>query len=92
MRVGRRIPLLFAAVGLVVTLSACASVPSAQRIALDVVETLDLDESIKNCMRTAIESYEVDDLQRIAELAEAGNADGIADLARFEASLRSCRR
>lgn len=92
MRVGRRIPLLIAAVGLVGTLSACASEPSAQRIALDVVETLDLDETIKNCMRTAIESYEPEELQRIADLAQAGNSDGIADMARFEASLRSCRR
>jgi hypothetical protein len=72
--------------------SACASTPSAYRIALDVVETLDLDENVKTCMREAIEAYEPDDLQKIAELADAGNSDGIADLARFEASLRSCRR
>lgn len=90
--IGRGSPLIVLALSLVLGLSACASTPSAYRIALDVVETLDLDENVKTCMREAIESYDPDDLQQIAELAEAGNSDGVADLARFEASLRSCRR
>jgi hypothetical protein len=90
--IGRGSPLIVVALSLALGLSACASTPSAYRIALDVVETLDLDENVKTCMREAIEAYEPDDLQQITELADAGNPDGIADLARFEASLRSCRR
>jgi hypothetical protein len=90
--IGRGSPLVVVALSLALGLSACASTPSAYRIALDVVETLDLDENVKTCMREAIEAYDPDDLQQITELADAGNPDGIADLARFEASLRSCRR
>jgi hypothetical protein len=74
-----------------VGLSACASTPSAKRIALDSVETLDVAEPVKVCMRDAIEEYDQEQLQQIAELADAGNSEGIAELARFEASLRSCR-
>ena len=74
-----------------VGLSACASTPSAKRIALDSVETLDVAEPVKACMRDAIEEYDQEQLQQIAELADAGNSEGIAELARFEASLRSCR-
>lgn len=92
MSIGKSSPLLVLALSVVLGMSACTSTPSAHRIALDVVETLDLDENIKACMREAIEAYDPEDLQEISELADAGNSDGVANLARFEAGLRSCRR
>lgn len=81
-----RRPVLLALVA-VLGLSACASTPGAKRIALDVVDTLDVSETVKVCMRDRIQEYEENELQDIAESADAG--DGAA-LTRFENDLRAC--
>jgi hypothetical protein len=85
--VNLRRPLIVAAVALV-SLSACASTPSAKRVALDVVDTLEVSDTVKDCMRERIEAYDQDDLQDIAELADDGDA---AQLTQFENDLRACR-
>ena len=72
------------------SLSACTSIPSAQRVALDAVETLDVDESVKQCMRDIINDYTEDDLQEIGDLAVEGNADAVTQLGFFEGRLAAC--
>jgi hypothetical protein len=89
--VNLRRPVLLALVALV-GLSACASTPSARRVALDVVESLDVPDDVKECMRDSIEAYDQDELQDIAEQADAGLAEGTAAMSRFEADLAACNR
>jgi uncharacterized lipoprotein len=79
---------LIVAVVALVPLSACASTPGAKRIALDVVDTLDADPAVKECMRERIETYDEDELQDIAERANDGDA---TQLTTFENDLRACR-
>jgi hypothetical protein len=86
----RRIRHISLALVAVVTVSACASIPPAKRVAQDVVDTLEVSDSVKACMLDRIDEYSEDDLQDIAESADAGNTDGVADLARFERDLAGC--
>lgn len=72
------------------SMSACTSIPSAQRVALDAVETLDVDESVKQCMRDIINDYTEDELQEIGDLAVEGNADAVTQLGFFEGRLAAC--
>lgn len=75
----------------VIGLSACASTPSAQRVALDVVDGLDVDESVKVCMREQINQMSRDDFQDMAEAADASDLAGQALLTRLETNLANCR-
>ena len=69
----------------------CRNPPSAQRVALEVVETLDVDESVKACMREKIENdYTTEELQDIAEGAAEGQTQGVEALQRFEDDLADC--
>jgi Tfp pilus assembly protein PilX len=78
----------------VLGLSACASTPSSKRIAQDVVDRMvvqgQISDAAGRCMQERIDEYSQDDLQDIAESADAGNTDGVADLARFERDLAAC--
>ncbi|HEX4980948.1 MAG TPA: hypothetical protein VFV63_04585 [Ilumatobacteraceae bacterium] len=75
-------------------LAACNSTPSAKRVALDVIETLDnLTEAERQCMRTKVEKdYSQDEIQAIAEGADQTPPDPEAKAAldRFEADLADC--
>ena len=73
-------------------LTACRSTPSARRVALDVVDTLPVSESVKECMRTKVEAYPEDDLQAVAKGAAKDPPDEAseAELAKFEADLAAC--
>jgi hypothetical protein len=81
---------LVAAIGL----SACASTPSSRRIAEDTVDRMvvqgQISEAVGECMHEQIDEYSTDELQDIAESADAGDPDGVADLARFERDLAAC--
>lgn len=76
-------------------LGACRSTPSAKRVALDMVERVaieqDLSDRERDCMRDAIEQYDADDLEDIADSVESGNPEGSAALARFEGDIAACR-
>lgn len=87
MKPRRSLRLAAVAVFAVVGLGACASTPSAKRVALDVVETLEVSAPVKQCMRDAIDNYSADDLQELAEAADGGDPTA---LQQFEASLRVC--
>jgi hypothetical protein len=75
----------------VVGLAACSSPPSARRVALDVVETLDVSEAVKACMVDKIQTeYSEDELQQISEGADSGDPADVEALAAFEADLETC--
>jgi hypothetical protein len=74
-------------------LTACNRTPSAQRVALDVIETLDVSESVKECMREVVETTAQDDvLEDFAKGAAEDPPDPAAEaaLAEFEAELDAC--
>ncbi len=73
-------------------LTACgASAPPASELALEVIETLDVSESVKECMREKVAAFDVADFEAIKNAA-ADNvaAEDIAALNKFEAALASC--
>ena len=80
----------------VLGLSACASTPSAKRVALDTVDRVVAEQGLsateRECMIDAIEGYSEDRLESIADSADAGNPEGVAALAQFEADIAACRR
>ena len=71
----------------VLGVAACSSPPSAKRVALEMVDTLDVSDDVKQCMIDEIETYSTDELQAIADAADGGNASG---LDQFEADLAAC--
>lgn len=80
----------------VVGLSACASVPSAKRVAFDTVDAMaargEISETEQACMRDRIDDYSEDRLQTIAERAQEADVAARAELAEFEDLLAACRR
>ena len=74
-------------------LAACNSTPSAKRVALDVIETLPVSESVKECMRMKVEEdYSEDEIEAFAEGADKDPPDPESQeaLDKFEADLASC--
>ena len=73
-------------------LAACNSTPSARRIALDVIDTLPVSETVKECMRTKVENYSEDDIESFAKGADKDPPDPESQeaLDQFEADLASC--
>lgn len=90
MNVSRTVRAAAVAAIAVVGLSACASTPPAQRVALDVVDGLDADESVKACMRDHINELTQDQFQQMAEMADANDLAGQAELTRLENRLAAC--
>lgn len=88
MKTRRSLRVAAVAVLAVVGLSACASTPSAKRVAQDVVATLDVPDSVKQCMNDAIDTFTTEQLETIAEAADSGDATALQP---FEAQLRRCR-
>jgi hypothetical protein len=87
----RSVLLVAAALG---GLAACNSTPSARRVALDVIDTLDnLTEAERDCMRTKVEAYTKDEVEAFAEGADEDPPDPEAQAAleRFEDDLAECR-
>ena len=80
----------------VVGLSACATVPPAKRVALDMVDAMAARGEITSieqaCMRDRIDEYSESRLQEIAQRAQEADVAARAELAVFEEELASCRR
>jgi hypothetical protein len=85
----RRVKVL--ALGLVaaVGLGACSHDPSAFRVAQDIVNTLAVNDSQRNCMLDKLDAYGRDEVEAIA--ASAADAGPGTPLEQFEADLASCR-
>jgi hypothetical protein len=74
-------------------LAACNSTPSARRVALDVIETLPVDDGVKQCMRQKVEEdYSQDEIQAFADGANKNppDPDAQAALDKFQADLADC--
>jgi hypothetical protein len=74
-------------------LTACNSTPSARRVAFDAVETLEVSEAVKECMRQKLEEdYSQETIEAFANGANQNPPDPAAAeaLERFEADLATC--
>ena len=86
-------------------LSACgASAPPAKELADELIDTLEVDgvplsDSVKECMHTEVENFQLteqqaqgfEDFDDVAAKAAAGNELAKAIIEDFQAALASCR-
>lgn len=91
---------IFAAASFAVVLSACgASAPPARELAEEMVDTLDVSDDVKACMREAIVDFRLSeddaqgfsDLDDVAAKAADGQERAIQILGDFENALAACR-
>ena len=87
------------AVVAVSVLTACgAAAPPAKELANELVDTLDVPDSVKDCMHGEIDDFSLTeeqaqgfkDFDDVATKAAGGNELAIGILADFEAALASC--
>lgn len=87
------------AVASITVLSACgASAPPAKELATEMVETLDVDETVKACMRQQIDDFSLteeqaqgfSDFDDVASKAAGENELALQIMADFQAALASC--
>lgn len=83
----------------VTVLSACgASAPPAKELATEMVDTLDVSDAVKACMRQEIEDFSLteeqalgfSDFDDVASKADGGNELALQVMAEFEAVLAAC--
>ena len=48
-------------------LGACTSQPSARRVTEDIIESLDVDQGVKDCMFAVVDRYTDDQLEQMGE-------------------------
>jgi hypothetical protein len=91
--------ILAVAVASVTILSACgASAPPAKELAIEIVDTLDVDDAVKDCMRDEITGFTLteeqaagfSDFDDVAKKADGGNETALKIMADFEAALAAC--
>ena len=87
--------MLLAAPAAAVVLTACgASAPPAKELAIEVIDSMvtsgEISEAVAVCMREKVGTYSGDELDEIAERANGGNTDALADLDEFQADLAAC--
>lgn len=78
-----------------VVLAACGtSAPPAKELAVEVIDSMELrgeiSEAAAACMRDKVEAYTGKQLDEIAERADAGNTEALAELDTFQADLAAC--
>jgi hypothetical protein len=78
------------AVGTVVLTACGSSAPPAKELAIEVIETLEVTDTVKACMTAKVNEFEGEQLDSIAEAAEGGDQDAIAQLDEFQDALESC--
>ncbi len=73
-------------------LAACgASAPPADELAIEVIESLDVSESAKQCMLAVVDTFDEEELDQIAAAADDGDAEGLAAIDAFQAALEDCQ-
>jgi hypothetical protein len=94
----RRSIIVLAAASITV-LSACGvSAPPARELALEMVETLDVSEPVKECMRDTINDFSLtedqatgfSDFDDVAAKAADGNELALQIMGDFQTALASC--
>lgn len=87
------------AVASVTILTACGpSAPPAKELAIEIVDTLDVSEAVKDCMRDEITGFALteeqaagfSDFDDVAKKADGGNEMALQIMADFEAALAAC--
>jgi len=95
----RRSSSVLALVAGALVLSACGSgAPPAAELADEMIDTLDVSDEVKACMKAEVEGFELTeeeatgfaDLDDVAAKAADGQAQAQQIMARFEASLAGC--
>jgi hypothetical protein len=90
------LPVVVVAVGV---LTACgASSPPARQLADELVDTLDVSDSVKDCMHAEIEEFRLteeqaqgfEDLDDVAAKAAGGNELAIGIMNDFQNALENC--
>lgn len=72
-------------------LTACsASPPPAGELAIEVIDTLDVPEDVKQCMRDEVAEFGEATLDEMAGLAADGDSRGLERMEEFQAALASC--
>jgi hypothetical protein len=88
-----------ASLAVVLTLSACgASAPPARELADEMIDTLDVDDDVKDCMHQQVEDFRLsdedaqgfNDLDDVAAKAAEGQERAIQIMDDFENALASC--
>jgi hypothetical protein len=91
------LPLALVAVGV---LTACgASAPPAKELADEMIDTLEVSDSVKSCMHAQVADFRLSeddaqgfkDLDDVAAKASGGNELALRIMDNFEASLAACR-
>lgn len=87
------------AVASITVLSACGvSAPPARELALEMVETLDVSEPVKECMRREIDGFGLTEAQAtgfsdfddVAAKAAEGNDEALQIMGDFQSALAAC--
>lgn len=87
------------AVAALSVLTACgASAPPAKELADEMIDTLDVSDSVKDCMHLEVEDFALtaeeatgfEDFDDVAAKAAGGNELALQIMQRFEDSLASC--
>ncbi len=95
----RRSPALSLAVAAlaVVGLGACTSTPSAKRVTLDVIESLEgIDDTARDCMLEVVERYTNEELEKLGEenpnfTSLDANLDNVTpEFREFSEALQAC--
>jgi prophage tail gpP-like protein len=90
----RRPGSVFALVAGALVLTACGnSAPPAAELAEEMIDTLDVSDTVKTCMKEELAGFEFEgfaDLDEVASKADENNADALEIMDNFEAALASC--
>jgi hypothetical protein len=98
--VSSRRPILAAAALSLSVLTACgASAPPAKELADEMIDTLDVSETVKVCMHQAVGDFSLTpeqaqgfkDLDDVATKAASGSEPAKQIIAEFQAALAACR-
>jgi len=97
--VSSRRSIIALAVASITVLSACGvSAPPARELANEMVDTLDVSEPVKECMRQEIDDFSLtedqatgfSDLDDVAAKAAEGNELALQIMGDFQSALASC--
>ena len=96
----RRRSLIAVVAASLTVLTACgAAAPPARELADEMIDTLDVSDTVKACMHREVEEFSLtpeqaqgfEDLDDVAEKAAGGNELALQIMADFEDSLATCR-
>lgn len=94
----RRSFLPLVVVGLSVLTACGASAPPARELANELIDTLEVSDSVKDCMHAEVDDFNLteeqanvfEDLDDVAAKADGGNELAIGIMADFQAALATC--